>query len=307
MNTQPEAGYSTPRDTFLYLLSLVTLIASAVSFGMLVYQFIDLKFPDVLQYGTSGNYATIRSALAALVVVFPVFYWVSRVIHRDVVAEPAKRNLRVRRWLMYLTVFIAGIVVIGDLVTLIRSYLNGDLTTAFLLKVLTILFIAGSALFYYLSELRNRSYPRNVFQVVIVAVVVLTVGFGFYTAGSPQNQRLIRFDEQKISDLQNIQNRIVYYWQQKGAIPATLDALNDPIGGFSAPRDPQSKSTYEYRVTGARSFELCANFNRPNTDASLTYAENWQHDAGRVCFDRAIDQTLYPVNSQKPVPIPFNR
>src|SRR5688572_19048999 len=113
MNTNPqEVGYSTPRDTFLYLLSLVTLVVSAVSFGMLVYQFIDIKFPDPLRYGgfyspLSANFEIIRSALAALIVVFPVFFWTSRVLRKDVVADPAKRGLRIRRWLLYFTVFVA--------------------------------------------------------------------------------------------------------------------------------------------------------------------------------------------------------
>ena len=315
MNTNNEVGYSTPRDTFLYLLGLVTLIASSVSFGMLVYQYIDIKFPDILQYGNyysvSANYDLIRTALAALVVVFPVFYWVSRVLHKDVVAEPEKRNLRIRRWLLYFTVFVASLVVIGDLITLIHSFLNGDLTTAFILKVITIFFIAGSTLFYYLSELRDRTYPRAAFQAVIVAAVVLAVGYGFYLAGSPQNQRLIRFDDQKVSDLQTIQSQLVNYWQQKASLPATLDALNDPISSFVVPMDSQTHQPYEYHVTAAHAFQICATFNRaslaspispvPGNDLNAT--SNWQHGAGRACFDRTIDPLLYPV-VQRPSAVP---
>lgn len=307
MNTNTEVGYSTPRDVFLYLLGLVTLIASAVSFGMLVYQFIDIKFPDVLRqgyYSLNTNYELIRGALATLVIVFPVFFWTSRVIRKDVVADPEKRNLRIRRWLLYFTVFVASLVVIGDLITLIRSFLGGELTTPFILKVLTVLFIAGSALFYYLSELRNRSYPRAVFQGVIIAAVALAACYGFYTAGSPQNQRLIRFDQQKTNDLQGIQSYIVYnYWQQKGVLPVSLDVLNDPISNFMVPKDPQTGQPYEYSLTGPRSFQLCANFNRESIglpDISRPKMldglnSNWDHGVGRVCFDRNIDPALYPV------------
>ncbi len=316
-NIQFEVSRSTPRDTFLYLLGLITLVASAVSFGMLVYQYIDIRFPDILQYGysaPSANYSLIRTALASLVVVFPVFFWVSRVLHKDVVTEPEKRNLRIRRWLLYFTVFIAGLVVIGDLVTLINSFLNGDLTTAFILKVITIFFIAGSTLFYYLSELQDRVYPRVAFQGVIVAVVVFSLGYGFYVAGSPQSQRLIRFDDQKVNDLQMIQNQIVYvWWQQKGLLPQSLDLLNDPISNFVVPKDMQSGEPYEYHVTNARSFQFCAIFNVSNVPSttsakptSLPNLDNWQHGSGRVCFDRNIDATLYPVNPKgQPVPLKY--
>ncbi len=312
MDTHSEISRSTPRDVFLYLLGLITLVMSAVSFGMLIYQYIDLKFPDILQYGSilpSINYGLIRTALAVLVVAFPVFYWVSRTLRKDVVAEPAKRDLRVRRWLLYFTVFVAGLMIIGDLITLIQSYLNGDLTTAFVLKVLTIFFIAGSTLFYYLSELRDRAYPRKAFQMVIVGIIVLSLGYGFYLAGSPQSQRLVRFDDTKTSDLQTIQDRLVYYWQQKGSLPAALDGLNDPISGFSVPVDPQNNQAFEYHLTGVRAFQLCAVFNLDNTSSAPTPASgysgsNWVHGSGRVCFDRTIDQALYPVNP-KGVPIPM--
>lgn len=308
MDTNSQISRSTPRDVFLYLLGIITLVVSAGSFGMLIYQYIDIRFPNVLQYGNSANanYDLIRTALASLVVVFPVFFWVSRTLHKDVVTEPAKRDLRVRRWLLSFTVLVAGLVVIGDLITLIQSFLNGDLTTPFILKVLTVLFIAGSTLFYYLSELRDRAYPRKAFQAVIIGVVVLSIGYGFYLAGSPQNQRLVRLDSQKVGDLQNIQSYLVYnWWQQKGSLPKTLDALNDPISGFNVPVDPQSKQPYEYNLTDARSFQLCAVFNKnslgidPAVKAlpAVGYQyENWQHRAGRFCFDRTIDPTLYPVN-----------
>lgn len=296
-------GHNTPRDTFLYLLSLITLVVSAVSFGMLVYRFIDIAFPDALRqaYYPDSNLTLIRSALAALVVVFPVFIWISVFLHRDVAAHPEKRHLKVRRWLMYLTVFAAALVVIGDLIALIFNFLQGDLTAAFLLKVLAILFIAGSSFWYYLAELQDRQYPREAFRWAIIGVVAAAVVYGFVTVGSPQHQRLIRFDEQKVSNLQMIQSYLVYnYWQQKGSLPATLDQLNDPISNFQVPADPQSGAAYEYRTAGVRSFELCAIFNEAgqySTGLPAGDENNWQHGAGRVCFQRTIDPALYPVKS----------
>ena len=315
MDTNSQISRSTPRDVFLYLLGLITLVMSAGSFGMLIYQYIDIIFPDVLQYNystPSANYSLIRTALAVLVVVFPVFFWVSRTLHKDVVSEPSKRDLRVRRWLLSFTILVAGLVIIGDLITLIQNYLNGDLTTAFILKVITVFFIAGSTLFYYLSELRDRTYPRKAFQIVIVGVVVLSLGYGFYLAGSPKSQRLVRFDEQKVNDLQMIQSYLVSnWWQVKGSLPKTLDLLNDPISGFSVPVDPQSQESYEYILIGAREFKLCATFNldtvNPKESVPAIYPYyNWQHGAGRVCFDRTIDPTLYPVNPKgEPVPLKY--
>jgi hypothetical protein len=301
---------STPRDTFLYLLVVITLIGSAISFGTLAYQLIDLKFPDILNTYIDGTLQTMRIALSSLVVLFPVFFLTSRFLRKDVVAHPEKKDLRVRRWLLHLLVFFAALTVISDLVVLIYNFLQGDLTTPFVLKVLAIFFIAGSTLFYYLSELRERNYPRKVFQWIILLVVILTVGYGFYLAGSPQSQRLIRFDDQKVSHLSMIQDRLIYYWQQKSALPTTLSQLDDPISNFLTPKDPQTGNSYEYSVTGPHSFKLCADFNKTSTgiDRNIAYPVsptgfnyNWQHDTGHVCFDRNIDPSLYPPIT-KPTP-----
>ena len=43
---------------------------------------------------------------------------------------------------------------IGDFITLVYNLLGGELTTRFMLKVLTIAVIAGTIFFYYLPDLR---------------------------------------------------------------------------------------------------------------------------------------------------------
>jgi hypothetical protein len=67
----------------------------------------------------------------------------------------------VRRWLTYLTLFIAACVLIGDFVSLVYNVLGGELTVRFVLKVLTVGIIAGTVFWYYLSELRlDERDPR---------------------------------------------------------------------------------------------------------------------------------------------------
>src|ERR1700730_2631744 len=119
---------STTPVTFFSLFFPMPLVASAISFGVLAFQLTDLRFPDALQY-ISGNYDTIRMALATFVVMFPVFVWTAVFLRKDVNANPEKKELKVRRWLMYLTVFVASLVIIGDLIALINTFLQGDLTT----------------------------------------------------------------------------------------------------------------------------------------------------------------------------------
>ena len=151
---------------------------------------------------------------------------------------------------------------------------------------------------------------KKIWGIVSGLIILFAIIVGFSIIGSPQSQRLSKLDSQKVTDLQNIQWQIISYWQKTGALPSAAAALNDSLSGFSYPLDPQTGEMYEYKMTGQYSFQLCANFNRPssaqqssaypiltNPKGSLSM-DYWTHETGRVCFDRNIDPTLYPVYKQ---------
>lgn len=304
---------NTPRDTFLYLLSIVTLAASAVSFGIVVFQLINNYYPDALNYYYSREniLEPLRGAMATLIIVFPVFWWVARFLRKDIGVNPEKRDLAIRRWLLYLTLFVAGLIIIGDLVVILNSLLHGELTIRFILKALTVLFIAGSVFYYYLSQLKEIPLAGvRAYSWLVIAVVISSVVTGFFVVGSPAAQRARTFDQRRVNDLQMIQNEVVNYWQSKKVLPGSLGELDDSISGFRAPVDPETGQNYEYlpsaRATTANpSFQLCATFNFPSerqvVPAREPYQksiavpfEGWTHDAGRQCFVRTIDPDLYP-------------
>ena len=306
-----ETSKQLPRDVFLYLLMIVALGMSAVNFGTLLFQFINLYIPDALNtagYDYSSNYLNvIRWTLASIIVAFPVLVWITRFLRRDIVSSPEKRELKIRKWLIYLTLFVAGVVVLGDLIALVYSFLQGELTMRFALKVASILLVSGSVFWYYLREVREAA--PVLFGRVVSALVVVTVIIGFFVAGSPQSQRLVRFDKERINNLQTIQWQIVSYWQSKRSLPVKLDNLRDDISGFVAPVDPETKTAYEYSVTGALSFKLCSEFKTKftgggeglygqPTPAKEGIASNWDHEIGKVCFDRTIDPDLFPPRTQ---------
>jgi len=146
------------------------------------------------------------------------------------------------------------------------------------------------------------------FVYIIIAVVAVTVIAGFFVAGSPQEERLHRFDEQRISDLQFLQAEIINFWQRKARLPSDLSEIEDSIRGVFTPLDPETAAPYEYNVIDeeALKFELCTVFSLPSLEEetlakpvpvrapeSAFYGQNWQHDLGRTCFERAIDEDLY--------------
>lgn len=150
--------YLNAREAFLYLVLFLTLYISAISFGTLMFQFINRWLPDVLQgsYMDTAIADSIRMSTSALVIAFPVFYYVSWILHRTFQKDPDKRSSKIRKWLTYITLFIAAGVIIGDSITLVYNVLGGELTLRFVLKVLTIGGIAGTIFGYYLWDLRKE-------------------------------------------------------------------------------------------------------------------------------------------------------
>ena len=142
------------RDAFMYLVLFSTLYVSAYHLGSLLFDIINTAYPDAVDHErVPYSRMSMRWSLASLVVAFPVFVYMSWLVGRDLTADPNKRHSKVRRWLTYLTLFVAASVLIGDVISLVYSLLGGEMTTRFLLKVLVVAFIAGTIFWYYLSDL----------------------------------------------------------------------------------------------------------------------------------------------------------
>jgi hypothetical protein len=144
------------RDAFMYLVMFGMLYVSAYQFGNLVFQFVNLAFPDPLDPRGPEEYIgdRIRWATSALLVAFPVFLFVAYRIARRVARDPAQRMSAIRKWLTYLTLFVAACIIVGDLIFLLNSVLSGELTVRFILKALTVGLIATGIFGYYLWSMR---------------------------------------------------------------------------------------------------------------------------------------------------------
>ncbi len=316
---------------FLSLSVLITLVTSVVSFINLVFGTLDKRFPDVLnatyQYGYSTyEYEGIRMALATLIIFFPVFLLVSRFWNKFTKDGLGHIDEVVRKWVIYVILFLSSLIAIIDLVTLVRYFISGEITSRFILKVLTILVVAGVVGFYYVSKSREQEgagAKDKLFAFVGALLVLVAVIYSFMIIGSPTKQRQLRLDDRRVNDLQTIQYQVINSWQQKEKLPADLKELANPLSGFSIPVDPEFEKgkTYEYIVKDKLTFELCATFSQPipkgwreysNSggvfatmpvayDAKTSYPypggginESWDHQAGRTCFSRTIDKDIYP-------------
>ena len=152
--------YLDAREAFMYLVLFSTLYWSAFHLGSLLFDIINITFPDPATDQANMRMYTrnsMRWSISSLVVAFPVFLYMSRAIARDLAADPVKRHSKVRRWLTYLTLFLASSIIIGDVITLLYNLLGGELTVRFVLKALVVAFIAGSVFWYYSTSISDAA------------------------------------------------------------------------------------------------------------------------------------------------------
>jgi hypothetical protein len=289
--------YLSAREAFLYLVLFATLYVAAWHLGSLLFELINHAFPDPTDaYGVSWRGESVRWSIASVLTAFPVFLFVARYLGRELARSPVKRLSAVRRWLTYLTLFVAVAVLVGDVITLVYKLLGGEFTIRFGLKVLVAAIIAGAIFGYYLRDLsrEEREEPATAAAtgsagrwLAIAASVVMaaTVVAAIVATGTPGERRLVKLDDRRTDDLRALERAIDDYYKQHGRLPARLLELYVKPGSTAPSTDPQTNQAYGYVVLQPRRYRLCAVF---ATDTRVTRAENdvnWEHGVGRHCFD----------------------
>lgn len=317
METAPQAiqtSKTAPKDFFLWLGAIIALYGSITSFIALLFEYVNHAFPDTLAgYGDPYGGA-VRFAMAALIVLVPTLIILFRFIRASITVEAGKANIWARRWAIVLTLFIATVTIIIDLITLINTFLGGEISVRFGLKVAIVLLVALGVFLHFLADQKGywilNPKKANMVGIAVGVLTLLSIVSGFFIIGTPQQARMLRYDEQKVYDLQNIQGQVVYYWQQKRALPESLGALNDPLSNYQVPVDGQTGNSYRFETKDKLTFTLCAVFNQPTPDTrgqgsyparDIAYTspmggieDSWIHGVGETCYTRTIDPDRFP-------------
>jgi hypothetical protein len=122
---------------------------------------------------------------------------------------------------------------------------------------------------------------------VATVAVVGAVAAGVYLLGFPSEERSLRLDERRVTDLVALSGAVDVYWTRHQTLPASLDELrSEPVGRLDL-EDPDSRAAYEYRPLSGQAYEVCAVFERESgaTDRPALSGV-WAHRAGRQCFRR---------------------
>ncbi len=299
MNTE------TAKQFVLQLGALITLYLSLSFLLVLVFGIINLRFPDAAEsyWQIERAAGSVRLGIAMVVVFFPAYLGFTRIVNTLRRRSSEDAYLPLTRWLIYLSLLIGGLVLLGNLVVVVNTFLEGEITVRFILKALAVLVVVGSAVYYYVLDAKNywlAHETQSVWCGVLAGALAITiVATGFVHIETPAEVRERRLDERQLSDLQEIQWRIYNHFETRQELPSNLAVLT---AGTPLPTAPPERTPYRYEVieTG---FALCATFAYPSTAQNQFIArpvmapegqlikgmDDWAHGTGEVCFERTVN------------------
>ncbi len=316
----------------LNLFSFILLGTVATALGALFFGIINKYFPDALKvsyyYRSRSSSSAIHYSIAALLVGFPLYYLVMRLWLRSFIIDKAKMETRLTKWLTYLVLLIASVTIVGDLIAVVYTFLQGEITTRFFLKALTIIMIAGIIFAFYYLERKRVQYRQSISSIVfksfgmgVSLIVIIGIILGFLASGSPSTERKRGFDKQRERDLSSLSSCVERYAKKYEKLPVTLSELEKTSYAYCAnKKDPETKTPYEYRVISASKvvgtkvegeFQLCGNFSlmsENNNKGGLDYYETgsiWKtHVPGRNCHTQKVILRTMPTVKPPIAPSP---
>lgn len=296
----------TAKQFVLQLGSLVSLYLSLSFLLVLIFGTINLAFPDAIDsvWEVENASQMIRIGISMTLVFFPTYIVLTRIVNKARRRDREHSYLGLTRWLIYLSLLIGGAALLIDLVTVINTFLNGEITARFMYKALAVLVVVGAAFYYYTLDAKGH-WIKNEKQSIsygtaAVVFVALAIILGFTNTKTPTDVREQKLDQTQITDLQNTQSRIQDHLYKTGVLPETISEL---YTGVEAPSAPESRPAYTYKQTDS-GFTLCATFASPSERNDYYYAtpygintnggpvivnpDNWEHGAGEWCFERVV-------------------
>lgn len=156
----------------------------------------------------------------------------------------------------------------------------------------------------------NTLTTNQLFAGIVSLVMLAAVIAGLVIAGSPNQERMRKADQQRVSDLQQISYAVDVYMNTNSVLPPSLiDLARSPNTYIQSIMDPETAVPYTYRLGDAGRYTLCATFETPSDSgpdqpARPQPAGFWTHGIGERCFE--LEARKSPAADLKPIPYPID-
>jgi len=201
--------------------------------------------------------------------------------------DPKRRDSRIRVWLTYVTLVIAAVILIGDLVAVVYQFLSGEMGARFLAKACVVGLISGTIFWNFARDAERADaradWPGRILAVIATIIAAGLVIWAITVARSPAAARAGLADERRIEDIGAIARLVDCHVTYFGELPSSLDEMearlaeragSAPVARGCAeplPRDPNTQAHYPYEALTGGAYRLCAIFERGWPDADTRF------------------------------------
>ncbi len=147
-----------PRDALAHGLLFFALGVVVANVGAIGFALADVWLADPLDPAI-GLGRAVRWSVAAVIVAWPVWAWLTLSLAKAGEADPGLRAAPVARWLTSVALLIAGMVIIGDMIGLLAAFLQSGLSQRFALRAAMVGALAISVVTIYLPTLSSGDKP----------------------------------------------------------------------------------------------------------------------------------------------------
>ncbi len=302
MNNKHNAKYA-----FYYLLSLVALIFMALSVGMIAFSIIDKTIPDALN-SAGGNYdEMLKFAISAILIATPIFYLIINLVYRGLKKGELDKDSGIRRWLTYLTILVSALIILGVFISVINSFLSGDLTGQFVWKAITVFVIAGAVFSFYFYDIRREEATKSdkvmkIFFFASLAIVSASFVASWFFVESPAQARNRRLDQIVVNNIYSLESAVNSYYDRYKKLPDNLAMIQkekDIYIDAQSLIDPETNIPIFYQKLGDNDFQFCAVFrtdSREGDKRAVSYPSGQkEHGAGYQCLKGMLWNTVKAV------------
>lgn len=157
----PEKPHPHMWDALEHILFFVNLIVLFASISLILDFFIDKWFPTLIdiatdrnnQYLVSISNSLLRLYIAGMLVSYPIFSFLLLKITKRMQTCPEIHTIRSRKAVIYLSLFISLLTIIGSSIMVVYNFINGGITLNFILHFLVTLIINLGILIYFLNQI----------------------------------------------------------------------------------------------------------------------------------------------------------
>lgn len=291
------------KSTFFSVACVLTLISFSICFVSLLWIlgiFLNHIFQNpasrvvISGYSLLAENSNIRGFLAAIIISFPIFATFFLYVHNALSKMSSLRESPIRKALLYTTLTVGSILIVFLLISITSILLNMNIAAKDIIKCSVQILLLTPIILYTIGELKaTDEHKIKTYLILFIFMILVMTGliYGFTKIGSPFLNKKLLFDQNSISDIEQMSWNVERFANEQNELPKSL---NDVLARYSITIKNQVSDYKYFKTSGTspRSYQICADFKLGSALQPKYGYESvsnfYEHGVGEKCFDYRV-------------------